>query len=237
MLLAAVVFTSAGCEGFRFVTRGEYERLRSTEDLNARQAALITALTHDKERLTDEVNALRALLGTQGELIARLKKEADSVREEVARQPGIPALGGNIEVTQGPEGVNIGVGSDVLFAPGKVILKPEGEETLKRIVEVLRKKPNKLRICGYTDSQPIVHSAWESNFQLSGARALSVLDFLKEQGIDPARMHFAGYGEYDLRTNPDGMENMQKSRRVAIILLYDWATEVGKATAGAGVPK
>jgi len=235
--LVAVVFMVTGCEGFKFIRRGEYERLHGIERLNADQAALITALTHDKERLTDEVNALKALLGRQAELIDRLKADADRIRSELVQKPEMPDLGKRYVVTQEPDGIGIAVGSDVLFSPGKAALKPEGEATLKGIIAVLRERSNDIRVCGFTDSQPIVHSGWKSNFELSGARALSVLNYLAEQGIAADRMHFAGYGEHDLLIEPDGTENMKKSRRVKIVLLHDWATGTSGALAPAVTPK
>ena len=110
---------------------------------------------------------------------------------------------------------------DVLFASGEAKLKPSGEKVLKQVADMVRDKPNKLAICGFTDSDPIKRSKWTSNFDLSGARALAVLDFLEKEGIKPDRMHFCGYGQYALIPDAAGKENKAKSRRAEIILLKE----------------
>lgn len=241
LLVVAAMGVSAGCEGFKLVRRGEYERLRSTERLNEQQSSLMTALIHDKERLTDEVNALRAQLGSSQDIIALLKKETETIRADLESKPDLPDFGGQYDVTQEPDGIGIAVGSDVLFDTGQDSLKADGKKALDGIVAILNEKPNNVRVCGYTDSTWTGVSKWKSNFELSGARALSVLDYLHAQGIEPSRMNFAGYGEHDLIYDSEGKEDKKKSRRVKVVLLYDWAThasgEASSSTSPAVTPK
>ncbi len=73
---------------------------------------------------------------------------------------------------------------------------------------------------GHTDDQPIKYSAWKSNWELSSARALSVLHFLAEKGgVNPARLAAIGYGEYrPIVPNVDKV-GRQKNRRVEIVIL------------------
>ena len=238
LTLVAAMIALTGCEGFKLVRRGEYEHLRDMEELNAQQASLISQLTHDKERLTGENNSLKALLATKEDLIAEITRDVDNAQ---GKAEGIPSLAG-VDIERGAEGIDVIVGSDVLFDTGQASLKTAAEETLKSIVvQILNSsdyQDRKIRVSGFTDSVWTGSSpSFKSNFELSAARALSVLDFLKDQGVDAGRMHFAGYGEHDLVPNADGTENKKASRRVKIVLLHDWVAAVKEQPLAPAVPK
>jgi len=242
LMVAGLFLTGCKTMPFRVISRGEFDRLRQAERLNEEQSAYITGLINEKERLTLKVESLEAQLGDKARLLELQAKEIQDLQAQLekaaATMPGLPA---EVEVFRGPGGVpGVRVGSDILFDPGKATLKPRGKKVLDEIANLLREKPNKLRICGYTDSDPIKYSGWKSNFELSGARALAVLEYLQSVGIDPARMHFAGYGEYALIYNDDGTENKKKSRRAEILLLSETAQPASgqpAAQPGAGKPE
>jgi len=241
--LIGVVVLLSGCEGFKIVRLGEYERLRGVERLNKDQAALITSLTHEKERLTDENASLKAMLTQNKEYTEMLQKEKERLEEELkgrmATVDPIPDLK-DVTVTQRIDGVGIVATSDVLFDTGRAELKVQGKAVLDQIVSILKNRSNKIRICGYTDSEWTgISTRYRSNFHLSGERALSVLNYLTEKGIAPDRLHFAGYGEYDLVPPgaAPGQENKKLSRRVEIVLLHEWATRVSGETAPEIAPK
>ena len=227
--LAVVVIMLSGCEGFKFVRRSEYERLRSLERLNKEQAALITALTHDNERLTDQVNALKSQLVQSERAVKLLEAERERWEDEIEKiKAATPAIEGlrDVEVKQRFDGIGIIAGSDVLFDTGSDDLKAQGKAVLAQLVPILKERTNNLRISGYTDSVWTgVSTKFKSNFHLSGMRALSVLNYLKSKGVDAGRLHFAGYGEHDLIIE-GGKENKKRSRRVEIVLLHDWATRL-----------
>ena len=237
LTLVAAMIALTGCEGFKLVRRGEYEHLRDMEELNAQQASLISQLTHDKERLTGENASLRALLATKEELITQMTESAGQVQDRVTEMQ----LPDDVQVEAGVEGINLIVGSEVLFDTGQASLKTAAEQTLKGIASILNSpdyQDRKIRVSGFTDSVWTGRSqSFKSNFELSAARALSVLGFLKDQNVDAGRMHFAGYGEHDLVLNADGTENKKASRRVKIVLLHDWVAAVKEQPLMPGVPK
>jgi flagellar motor protein MotB len=221
--MAAVgVVVLTGCQmPFKCISRAELDKYRRLERLNEEQGAMITALTSEKERLTGEVGFLKLQLGAKEALLAARQRLLEALESKTtAINTDLPAGSEGIEVIQTAEGQGMRVGSDLLFDPGKAVLKPEGEKILKEAVSVIASEPNKIAVCGYTDSDPIKHSGWESNFELSGARALAVLNFLKEQGIAPERLSFRGYGQYNLIYDPAaGNEDKARSRRAEIIVL------------------
>ena len=116
--------------------------------------------------------------------------------------------------------------SEVLFPVGSAELQPGGEEQLATFAATLKRIATQfppgvdwlLRIDGHTDRQPITGGPFPTNWQLSTARALSVLNYLSSQGIPPQRMAAAGFGEWqplDPGTTPDAY---RRNRRIEIRL-------------------
>ncbi|MBI5145504.1 MAG: OmpA family protein [Candidatus Omnitrophica bacterium] len=112
--------------------------------------------------------------------------------------------------------------ADVLFDSGKAKIKPEAYPILDKVVRVLKENvPNlNVGIEGHTDNEPIRYSGWKSNWELSTARALSVLHYLTdEKEISPERVSAIGYGEYRPVASNDTREAQQLNRRVEIVIL------------------
>lgn len=116
--------------------------------------------------------------------------------------------------------------SEVLFPVGSAELQPGGEEQLATFAATLKRIAAQfppdvdwlLRIDGHTDRQPISGGPFPTNWQLSTARALSVLNFLSSQGIPPQRMAAAGFGEWqplDTGSTPDAY---RRNRRIELRL-------------------
>ncbi|MDD5291603.1 MAG: OmpA family protein [Candidatus Omnitrophica bacterium] len=111
--------------------------------------------------------------------------------------------------------------SEVLFDSGKAIIRSQAYESLNKVGEVLLTSASGMNVGieGHTDNQPIKLSTWESNWELSGARAKSVLTYLIKKGVGPERLSFIGYGEYRPVASNGTKEGRQKNRRVEIVIL------------------
>ena len=112
--------------------------------------------------------------------------------------------------------------ADVLFDSGKAKIRPEAYASLNKVAKVLKENVPQLNIGieGHTDNQPIKHSGWKSNWELSTARALSVLHYLADkEGLSPDRLSAVGYGEYQPVASNDTGKGRQLNRRVEIIIL------------------
>ncbi|MDP2193236.1 MAG: peptidoglycan-binding protein [Alphaproteobacteria bacterium] len=111
--------------------------------------------------------------------------------------------------------------SELLFAPGATDLGEEGKEklnhlsrTLKDIAKKIPKNINwVLRVDGHTDNIPIRH-AFASNWELSTARAISVVKYLIKQGIDPKNLVAAGFGEFQPLDQDKSLDGLAKNRRI-----------------------
>lgn len=130
------------------------------------------------------------------------------------------SLGDYVTIKQGDRGVYIQFNDEILFDTGKDEIKPKGIPSLNKISELIRKLPNQIVIEGHTDNVPISNSKFSSNWELSSARALSVLEYLtKNRGLDPKRFSVAGYGENSPIASNDTPEGRQQNRRVNILVL------------------
>lgn len=124
-----------------------------------------------------------------------------------------------INIKSDARGIVITLPDLLLFSPGSAELKPESIDVLIRISEKLKELPGKVAIEGHTDNVPIRSSVYKSNWELSSARASSVLHFLLQRGLSPDRFLIAGYGEYKPVAPNDTDEGRAKNRRVEIIIL------------------
>jgi chemotaxis protein MotB len=122
------------------------------------------------------------------------------------------------EITE--RGLVIHIMESVLFREGSAQLEPRALEILDRVSDVIRDRPNHIRIEGHTDDRPINTPVYPSNWELSSARATEVVRYYIDQhAIAPDRISALGYGEYrPIRPN-NSIENRAANRRVDIVVL------------------
>jgi chemotaxis protein MotB len=119
-------------------------------------------------------------------------------------------------------GLVITMANDILFDSGKAKLKKDAKSVLNKIANVLGETvPDRdIGVEGHTDNVPIARSGWKSNWELSSARATSVLYYLIDEcGIAPQRLAAIGYGEYRPIESNDTKSGRSRNRRVEIIVL------------------
>lgn len=125
--------------------------------------------------------------------------------------------------------LEIEINTDILFPSGAGEFSPLAEPVLDKLAEVLQPFPNPIRVEGHTDDRPIHTAAFPSNWELSAARAASVVHQFTKQGIDPLRLEIVGFGEFHPRQPNDSAEHRNANRRVAVLVLE--AVVPGDATA------
>ena len=126
----------------------------------------------------------------------------------------------NFDVRVTEEKIRVILDEKVLFDPGKAELKPAVFPALKKFSELAGKVPNPVAIEGHTDNVPIRKGRYDSNFELSMARAYVLLKFLIEDGkIAPERMSAAGYGEFKPVAPNDTPEQRAQNRRIEVNLI------------------
>jgi len=115
--------------------------------------------------------------------------------------------------------LEIEINADILFPSGAGEFSTAAEPVLDKLAEVLKPFPNPIRVEGHTDDRPIRTAAFPSNWELSAARAASVVHQFTKQGIDPLRLEIVGFGEFHPRQPNDSNEGRNANRRVAILVL------------------
>jgi chemotaxis protein MotB len=132
--------------------------------------------------------------------------------------------------------LEIEINADILFLSGAGEFSPAAEPVLDKLAEVLKPFPNPIRVEGHTDDRPIRTTAFPSNWELSAARAASVVHQFTRQGVDPLRLEIVGFGEFRPRQPNDTSEGRNANRRVVVTVLEEVAP-AAPVTAGAADQK
>lgn len=109
----------------------------------------------------------------------------------------------------------------VFFQSGKAELNSGPQEALEAMAEPLREFPNDIIVEGHTDNIPLGGGTYPSNWELSVARAVSVIDFFIDKGLDPNRLVAGGYGEHHPAYPNDTPENRARNRRIEITIIRE----------------
>jgi chemotaxis protein MotB len=200
---------------------------------------------------TIEENHFRRSLASFQEALGLMPYERSVIHFEetpsVKANPAIPAyevirrlrnaiysagLKGQVKVERDKEGIRITIKSPILFDSGKADLRPDAMPVLDELIAILEQSPNFVVVEGHTDNVPIHTEAFPSNWELSTARAISVMRLLNERGgFDSERFAVAGYGEYHPLEPNNTPQGRQENRRVEI-LLKDIKTELSESERG-----
>ncbi|MCL6572581.1 MAG: OmpA family protein [Bacillus sp. (in: Bacteria)] len=147
--------------------------------------------------------------------------ELDQLKEKLEKYIGDNGLSAVVTLGNTKRGVEVSLKDVILFDSGKSVLKENSYETINGLVGLINTVPNSISIEGHTDNVPVGKSGFTSNWELSSARAVSVLHYFQTQKIASERLQFAGYGEFHPVYPNDTDEHRQENRRVTIVILRD----------------
>lgn len=153
------------------------------------------------------------------EEIMEEKRRLNEVSEEFQRalQPFVEAQ--LVGINKHDFWVELEMNSELLFASGKADLSSKAIPVLEKVAEVVRDVPNVINVEGYTDDVPISTGLYPSNWDLSSARATSVVKELVNNNIPPTRLSAVGYGEFHPAADNSTEEGRFKNRRVVLVLM------------------
>lgn len=126
-----------------------------------------------------------------------------------------------ISVSRDENWIEIEINTSLLFVSGSAELESEATPVLRRLAGILRQYPNPIQVEGFTDNVPISTWVYPSNWELSAARAASVVHLFNRNGVDPERMVAVGYGEYRPVADNTTSEGRRKNRRVVLVISAD----------------
>ncbi|MBI5743303.1 MAG: OmpA family protein [Elusimicrobia bacterium] len=116
--------------------------------------------------------------------------------------------------------ISINFSDPILFTPGSDVLKPGSYTHLHRLTAVFKDLPNPIQIEGHTDNTPLGRGTrFRSNWELSSARAFTVLQFFIKEGVAPEKLSAVGYGEFKPIQGNDTPEGRSKNRRIEINII------------------
>lgn len=125
---------------------------------------------------------------------------------------------GHVRITEGAHGITVEINASVLFGSGEANLQAPAVRALAAVGQILATTDFPLTVEGHTDNVPINSPLFPSNWELSGARAASVVRLFVETGVDPRRLAATGYAEQRPVADNATLDGRQRNRRVAITL-------------------
>jgi chemotaxis protein MotB len=183
----------------------------------------------EKERLSADVNELKQAVSEYQARAAQLERIRS--RFEVLRGKLQKLTKMGLKVAVRHNRMVISLPGDVLFSSGKDQLRDTGKEVLMAVADVIRNDQQLaerfFQIAGHTDAQPLNGGPFRDNWGLSAMRARTVLVFLIAPvgtrdgggGLDPTRLHAAGYGETDPIAGNETPQEREHNRRVELVLM------------------
>ncbi|MDD3442012.1 OmpA/MotB family protein [Sulfurimonas denitrificans] len=158
------------------------------------------------DETSEQVNRISAAL-----------KEMNEIQEAQASTQGSAAV---VSLEEAQDGFVIELPASLLFKPGSAVIQNEDSLLfLKRVALIIGELPNEttLSVCGHTDDQgPSVKGPYKDNWELSSARAISVLQELLLDGVDPKRISAAGYAEFSPKATNATESGREQNRRVEL---------------------
>lgn len=150
---------------------------------------------------------------------ARPKPEDEKAKLDFAEKTAaerLKALFADTDVTE--REIRVRLQNQVLFPSGLATLSPEADAPIAKLARVLLEMPNAVVIEGHTDSAPLVKSPYRSNWELSVARSNSMIERLVADGVPPARLIAAGYGEHHPAAGNETPSGRARNRRVEVLI-------------------
>lgn len=165
------------------------------------------------------------------EEILQEKQRLDNVSEQFqgALQPYVESK--LVGIKKHDFWVELEMNSELLFASGKAELSGKALPVIAKVAEVVKDVPNVINVEGYTDDVPISTGIYPSNWDLSSARATSVVKELVKNNIPATRLSAVGYGEFHPIADNKAEDGRFKNRRVVLVLMSQAFARYGMSDA------
>lgn len=204
--------------------RSNLERMEKVlADRSAETGAAIAAMRQEIDRLTTENQTLQQQLEVELQAREARLAEVQSTYDELVNKLEEEIQRGEIKISELKGKLTVNVVDKILFDSGKAGLKPTGIRVLQQIGDILKAAADKdVQVEGHTDNVPIrgaLTKTYPTNWELSTARATTVVHFLQEKAnIAGERLSAVGYGEYQPVASNSTSEDRALNRRIQIVL-------------------
>jgi chemotaxis protein MotB len=201
-------------------------RVNALETENKKLGGELTNVSNKAVSLEQENSATKAdLSATKAELEALRKQREQAERrmkafKELAAKLKAMVDSGKIQVQIRKGRMLVKLPDNVLFPSGSATLKKEGKAALDEVAVAFKEiKGRDFVVAGHTDNVAIKTAKFPSNWELSTQRAVEVVKYLAEQGVDSSHLSAAGYSDTDPIAPNDTKDNKQLNRRLEIIVM------------------
>jgi chemotaxis protein MotB len=232
----AAALMLGGCVSQETFEKAQGEKAQEISALQSQRAALEqqlrdlqqqkTTLENDRAALERDQAKLRAqneALESQRLQLLSASKQSQSRYDTLLADLNQEVQKGQLQVRRYKDMLTVDVAEQLFFDSGRAALKETGKEVLKKVADAIKSYEDKaIRVVGHTDNVPItggLQKVFPSNWELSAARATTVVRFLQDSGIAPDRLLATGRAEYAPVAPNDSPEGRQKNRRIEITLI------------------
>ena len=213
---------------------------KQREEVEQKLAQAETRLT-DQEAQRRDLSEKNAQLAAMNEELSRSAKTLQEAKAELEKRSSeyenlahslkgeIDA--GKVELSELKGRMTVKMKDKILFGSGSAKIGKEGASALDKVADALKDVKGKIiRVEGHTDDDPVdPKGPYPSNWELSLARAMAVVQHLQDRGVDPRKLSAAGFGQYQPIAANDTPEHKSRNRRIEIVLAAD-------PSAGASAP-
>jgi len=148
------------------------------------------------------------------ELVPSLKALTADLQEELKA--------GKLEINLTPRGLVVSLRESAFFPSGADLVDPKSNSTLEKVAKALNSLPNGVRLEGHTDSVPIHTALFRSNWELSAARGIAMLNIFADRfGVARSRMAIVGYADTNPVASNDTPDGRARNRRVDVVILSE----------------
>jgi len=146
--------------------------------------------------------------------------EMDIAKEELREAVEQQGIGDKVEIIEEKDFIIVRLESELFFDSGRAEIRPEAYPVLEQMAEILKNMDNEILVSGHTDNVPINTPLFRSNWELSTARATTVVRYFTETlGLDPVKFTATGNGEFRPIADNSTPEGRQRNRRIEIMIM------------------
>ncbi|MEI6145571.1 MAG: OmpA family protein [Methylococcales bacterium] len=162
--------------------------------------------------------------------IEQNKTQIKNIANELEQRLAPLVNQGKVHVTLSNWGISIEINASILFGAAEAKLNPESIEILQPIADILKDQPQLIHVAGYTDNKVINNAYYPSNWELSAARASSVVRLLIDAGVDSKRLAAVGNADNQAIATNATPEGRMRNRRVQLSIMAKSTEEYTSAS-------
>lgn len=212
------------------VNEGKYRILSSSlvsafknDNSTPPQSTEFSPISIQQSNQTDSIK----LIDNPGIMRTKKQEKMKSMAKNILHALEPLVKDGQVRVTQSSLGITVEINASVLFSPGQAKLADSSSLTLQAVAHVIKGHEHEIHVEGHTDNLPIHTENFPSNWELSSARASSVIRLFIENGVEAHRLTAIGYGENRPIETNETPEGRKRNRRVTVMIL---STDPDKVT-------